>query len=143
MSKLSQFEIQRESFTDYIPLGNYAPPTENSAFGVHNLESGDDFDTEAFDKFVKDKFAPAWKDYRKGFHFVILKGDRGARKGKYQLVYAFDSKETRDKYFPEEGGGGTEILGEVIEPAAAVMQELQQFPFTGSTYTDYLIIGAK
>ncbi len=69
---------------------------------------------------------------------VVLKGDRGERKGKYQIVYHFDSIATRDKFFPsEEEPASDRYRNTMASVAADVVQDLQRFPFDGEVYTDY------
>ncbi len=139
MQGLSKFKIERTAFTDYAPVGAYMPPKAGTTpvIAVRNIELGDDVDVKKFEQFVKDKFAPIWKEPREGLQLAFTKGDRGERKGKFQFVWVFESIENRNKYFPQEGGGSTGKLDEVIESAGDVMQELQQFPLNSPTYTDY------
>jgi hypothetical protein len=35
-----------------------------------------------------------------GWKFHLLKGDRGAREGKFLILFEMDSVEARDRYFP-------------------------------------------
>lgn len=139
MQGLSKFNIQRKAFTDYSPVGSYTPskPGSTPVIAVRNIELGDDVDAAKFEQFVKEEFAPAWKEPREGLQFVFTKGDRGERKDKFQFVWVFESIDTRNDYFPEEGGGGTGKLGEVVESAGDIKKKLKTFPFSSTQYTDY------
>lgn len=124
-------------YTDYSPIGPRAEKnSEHPTYGIHNIELAEGTDAAEFEKFVKDEFAPAWTEWRDGLRFAILKGIRGARKDKYQLVYVFDSKEARDKHFPGEGSQGTAAFGEAVQPVADVMQKLNGFGFRSTGYSD-------
>ena len=71
-------------------------------YGVHDIELGEGVDASEFEQYVLEKFVPAWTEARNGMRMTVLKGDRGERKGKYQLVYVLDSADTRDRFFPTE-----------------------------------------
>ena len=111
---------------------------EPPVVGVHDIELAENVDPSEFDKFVKEKFASAWKEPRDGMRLVITKGDRGERKNKYQLVYVFDSVDTRDKHFPREGGGGSEVFAKAVGPLEEVMREFGNYLGESTSYTDYV-----
>jgi hypothetical protein len=95
-----------------------------------------------FEKFVIDKLAPengklpGYKDY-------ILKGERGDDKGNYLVVGVFDSKKTRDFYFPTEGKGFSEQGAKLAAALPNYGQELSkmiQVVPTDSSYSDYVML---
>ena len=110
-------------------------------YGVHNIELGDGVDAADFEEYVIEELVPAWKEPRNGMRIMVLKGDRGERKGKYQLIYAFDSKETRDKFFPPDTQRASELFRKTMEPVNEVMQGLGKFKIERKSYTDYSPVG--
>jgi hypothetical protein len=73
-------------------------------FSLREFELKSGVKAEEFDAFVRKEMAGALAKNVTGMKMRVLKGDRGARKGAYILVWEFDSVAARDRYFPKEGG---------------------------------------
>ena len=56
---------------------------------------------EDFERFVKEEW-PSFVDYP-GSKSHVLKGERGDREGKYQVLIEFESLEARNRIFPRSG----------------------------------------
>ena len=82
-----------------------------------------------------------WPVSPPGLTWTMVKGDRGARKGRYALVGEFDSKETRDRLFPIEGGGiSDEAIAAKWQPFFEAMARLTDWD-ESVTWTDYVALG--
>ena len=117
--------------------GDAGPPV----FGVHDIELEENADRTEFETFVEEKFAPAWNVPVAGMQLILVRGDRGERKNSYQLIYVFDSIETRDQLFPREGGGGSQVFMEAFQAFTDVMEEFGTYVGERSSYTDYVPLG--
>jgi hypothetical protein len=110
-------------------------------FAVHHFELKEGIEAEQFESFAAGEFAKAFAKPHHGLRAVILKGDRGALKGKYAMMIFFESKELRDKYFPVEGGGASDALRETATPSRTqAMEKLQTF-VERKAYTDFISLG--
>jgi hypothetical protein len=94
-----------------------------------------------FLEFKKTTFNPKWEKLFPGTSVVGLVGDRGGRKNKYTELWIFDSLETRDKFFPEEGIGLSALTDEQQETYRMLMGEQRKYVIMsqGGTSTDYKI----
>ena len=108
---------QSTGFTDYvIVFGTEVPSGERvpALYGAHKLELRDGVSEEAFEEFITGDYARAWSNEIKGCGQVILKGDRGERTGKYQIVHRFRPWTLRDQYIPEPSRISEEFAEEVM-----------------------------
>jgi len=71
-----------------------------SAFAFWPLTLKEGASPQAFEKFIKGM--PSLDKVIPGVQFAFFKGDRGADKGKYIMLWVFESVKTRDFYFPQE-----------------------------------------
>jgi hypothetical protein len=97
---------------------------------------------EALEKFVKEELNPACKGDFGGQRFLIMKADRGENKGRYVLLWGFDSTEIRAKYYPVEGATppaeAQKAEADVLKPVNDVLNKLDTFITIASEYTDFL-----
>ena len=103
-------------YTDYVMIFDTpVPPGESlpMTFGAHKLELRDGVTEEAFESFVTGPYAKAWSEEIKGCGNTVLKGDRGERAGKYQIVHRFRPWTLRDQYIPEPARLSEEWINEV------------------------------
>jgi hypothetical protein len=68
-------------------------------FGLHEIELRPGVDPAEYERVFAEEVAsspplPGWR-------FSLLKGERGARAGKFLHLVEMDSVEARDRYFPE------------------------------------------
>jgi hypothetical protein len=114
-------------------------------FGLHEIELNPGVNEEDFENFflnevTKAAFYPGWK-------VRLLKGDRGARKGKYLMLVDIESLEARERFSPtpneasEEANQFDQEHKDELEP---VFQKWATFSPTqigqNSIYTDYLVL---
>lgn len=69
--------------------------------GVHMLDLQEGVTTEEFDAFVTGPFDKLWREPIGGIQARIEQGNRGEEKGRYAIIWEFDSVELRDTYFPD------------------------------------------
>jgi hypothetical protein len=114
-------------------------------FGLHEIELNPGVNEEDFEKFFLKELATA--PMYPGFSLRLLKGDRGARKGKYLVLFDIDSVETRDRFSsaPHQGSAEADQFDEahkdVWEP---LFQKWATFSPTdiaqNLNYTDYHVL---
>jgi hypothetical protein len=110
-------------------------------YSLRILELREGVEAEKFEEFVTDEFATVFAKPIHGIHPLIVKGDRGAAKGKYRLVVVFASKEIRDKYFPVEDGEPSKALKEdATATQVKTIEKLGTF-VNFIEYTDFVGIG--
>jgi len=99
-------------------------------------------DIAEFERFAVRTYNPGWEGAVPGMKGYIAKGDRGAQKGSYLLVFIFDSESTRNRIFPKEGGGPSERFTALLEEPFSLGKELERYvePGTLSVYTDYVAL---
>jgi hypothetical protein len=93
-----------------------------------------------FDAFVRKEMAGAIAKDVTGMKMLVLKGDRGARKGAYLLVWEFDSLAVRNHYFPKEGGWNNPAFQQVLNQMQGVMDKFSAYVREQAVYTDYVTV---
>lgn len=95
-----------------------------------------------FERFVAERYNPSWQGAVPGMRGYIAKGDRGARKGSYALIFIFDSEKVRNTIFPKEGGGPSENFTARLEKPFSLAKDLEQYVEPGviGVYTDYVVL---
>jgi hypothetical protein len=98
---------------------------------------------QEYERFFVEQIAPTsqlpgWKTY-------LLKGDRGARTGKYLVLFEIESLEARDRFFPGPGQESEEFTRffEQHPEAAAAMEKWDKYsPLDSETdiTTDYVAV---
>ena len=114
-------------------------------FGMHEIELHPGVNEEDFENFFLNEVAKA--PFYPGSSVRLLKGDRGARKGKYLVLVDIESVKTRDWFAPTHNQ-----LSEVAkqfdqehkDEMDPVFQKWATFSPTqigqNSNYTDYLVL---
>lgn len=127
-----------EVYTDYVILGydQLEEPKGGAVVSLHELEVKAGSEAE-FEKLVIETMQPAWQKNMEGIYVYVLKGDRGARKGKYLQMMVFESMETRDAYFPVEGEGFAEEMADKITEELNPTAKMQALGVSSTGYTDY------
>ena len=127
-----------EVYTDYVILGydQMETPKGGAVVSIHQLEVAEGNEA-AFEKLVTESIHPIWQKEIEGMYVYVLKGDRGARKGKYIQMLMFDSLERRDAYFPVEGEGFSEELAKQITDELWPAEKFEALGISSTGYTDY------
>jgi len=113
-------------------------------FGVHEIDLRPGVTAEEFERFLAQEYAPGAAPQPAGWKTYYLKGDRGDRAGKYLVLIAIDSVETRDHYFPAPGelsAAAQQYFDQRSESEQAVAAKLDTLVTpVGESYTDYVVI---
>jgi hypothetical protein len=111
-------------------------------FGLHEMELPPGVEPEEYERFFAEEIAPmpkltVWKTR-------LLKGDRGARTGKYLVLHEIESLEARDRYFPRSGEASEEFTRffEQRPEAAAALEKWQKYGLDSENdiTTDYVVV---
>ena len=111
-------------------------------FGIHQIELHPGVTPEQFEQFVRDEVAkapaqPVWTMH-------VLKGDRGARDGKFAVLIELESVETRDRLFPDAGGEPSPEAQQHLASARTLLEKwasLATAPGAPETvWTDYVVL---
>lgn len=100
-------------------------------------------DVMKFETYAKEELEKVYRMVP-GVAAHIAKSDRGTDTGEYVLFYFFDSKATRNYYFPEENGtepsrGFQEMAKHVEKTLRGLYEFVEQEP-ASLDYADYVII---
>jgi len=114
------------------------------AFREVSLQNG--ANATDFERFAAEQLTPAFKQGVPGVESYLLKGERGDNKGQYVHLLIFDSKRTRDLYFPYEHSGEAEIQGDTLSlwrpGQIMLLDSLPKYTksLEGASYTDYIFL---
>ncbi len=123
-------------YTDYVVLGfgELKNPTLGGLFALREYEIKPGMEAE-FEEFCVNTSVPAFQKNFPGMEIYYLKGDRGARKGKYAEILSFESVEKRDYFFPTHDSTNAEIADEFWKMYETT--NVETFLAEPATYTDY------
>ncbi|MGZ9224938.1 MAG: hypothetical protein ACXW4M_05225, partial [Anaerolineales bacterium] len=114
-------------------------------FGMHEIELNPGIKEEDFENFFLKEMSTA--PLYPGWSMRLLKGDRGARAGKYLMLIDIESAEARDRFAPGPNQGSEEtdqFQEEHKEVLDALFQKWATFSHTNFgenlNYTDYLVL---
>jgi hypothetical protein len=108
-------------------------------FAVHEIELRPGVSAEAFETFFATEIGSG--PLYPGWWAKLLKADRGARAGKYLVIFEIESAEVRDRYFPAAGARSEEALQFTQQhPEFAAMFEQWSTLASplGEVYSDYI-----
>jgi hypothetical protein len=111
---------------------------KGAVLGVHhmNIVLKEDVSMSDFLSFFEETWQPTVEQNLKGVKVFMLTGDRGENVNAYGFIYVIDSKELRDKYFPEEGSSSKEVQ----ELNQKLRTEMQKYIVSmSSDYTDWIV----
>jgi hypothetical protein len=112
--------------------------TSGPVYSMREFDLKSGVNTDEFDAFVRKEMANALGKDAEGMKLLILRGDRGVRRGHYLLVWEFDSVAARDRYFPREGSLGSPAFQQVLDRMKAVMGKFSGEINQNFAYTDYV-----
>src|SRR5687768_7740599 len=114
-------------------------------YGLHEIELNPGVNEEDFEKFFLNEVAKT--PFYPGWSARLLKGDRGARNGKYLMLVDIESVEARDRFSPSPNAGSEEadqFDQEHKDEVAPIFEKWATFSPTqigqNSNYTDYLVL---
>jgi hypothetical protein len=107
--------------------------------GLHEIELRPGTDPTEFERVAAEVVSlPMFE----GWTTRLLKGERGARAGKYLLVFEIVDQEARDRYFRAEHQGSDEIgrSEEQNRQAADAWERLHALGVDSDITTDYVVV---
>src|SRR4051812_38026841 len=90
-------------------------------YGIHQIELNPGVTAEEFERFITGKGAAL---LRGGPKTAILRGDRGARTGRYLMIVEFESEDARNQAYPVADAPPTETLESVSEAQQKLGEKL-------------------
>ena len=103
-------------------------------FALHEMELQPGVQPEEYERFFAEEIAPMPE--LPGWKTRLLKGERGARTGKYLVLFEIESLEARDRYFPSPGEESKEFTRFFEQhPEAAALEKWQKLGPFGSKPT--------
>jgi hypothetical protein len=119
-----------------------APTHCGQVLAFRSLKLKQDVDPKAFEKFAAEVYTPTMQMYAPGMKGFFMKGERGKDKGGYVWVLTFDSVQTRDFYYSNEGEGPSDAGGKFLADLPDFkLEEYFLDPEAEDIYTDYIVIG--
>lgn len=113
-------------------------PDNEWIVSVRNLTVQEGIDKDEARQFLETEYLTLFKQLP-GFNAMVGVPERGVQQGDFVLIYMFDSKWTRDHYFPGEGELSEEIQ-EIIEKPEFTQFLGKYFTQEGyDNYRDYLM----
>ncbi|MFS4416651.1 hypothetical protein [Maribacter sp. 2307ULW6-5] len=116
---------------------------DGRTYAVRTMTLKQDANAMAFEKYAKEILNPTFRQVP-GVTARIAKADRGKDKGVYLLLYFYDSKATRDHYYPiadsDEYSKAAEEMTPRIEKAIRGLYAFVEEDAETSPYTDYVFI---
>lgn len=123
-----------------VHAADLEPKPSGPVLSMREFELKPGVKAEDFDAFVRKEMADDIAKDVAGMKMYVLKGDRGARKGAYILVWEFDSMASRDHYFPKEGGWKNPAFQQASKQMMTVMGKFSSYIRESAVYTDYVTI---
>ena len=106
-------------------------------FGFTPLELRPGVDEQEFVKFFNEQYAPLGA--RMGWKGYVLKADRGARAGKFAVIWEIPSVEQRNRFNP--GDDFTEEAVRLLGPEFDELNKKLDTYVTDWPFTDYIVQG--
>ena len=113
---------------------------KGSILSIHKMTVTLDPDVtmNQFIDFYENKWVVEVQKHLKGATHILLKGDRGENSNTFAVMLLMDSKEVRDKYFPEPDKPA-EAWNAVMEKIRPTTLDLLKLGTYSSSYTDWVV----
>ncbi|MEX1241939.1 MAG: hypothetical protein WEB30_19620 [Cyclobacteriaceae bacterium] len=130
--KASDLLDNPNDFTEYHLLGadEFESLPHIDILGIHYLKVKNTRTTD-FEKFVVEKMHPSVGNLLPNMHLLTYKAVAGDAKGNYITIFAIESTEARDEYWPV-GMPETERLTQAFRPLKNLALELSDYLVSGS-----------
>jgi hypothetical protein len=130
LAVLASISIASFAHAQTMPLG------EVLVINVPDLKP--DADLKAFERYVQEQVAPAWRKSAPGMDLHLVRADRGSRKGQYMLVWTTDTLARRKGYASTTGR--SPFTQEVRDKVGDFRPGFQPFVNSGGEYHEYHLI---
>jgi hypothetical protein len=95
-------------------------------------------DLKAFEHYVQQQVAPAWRKSAPGMDLHLVRADRGSRKGQYMLVWTTDRLDRRKAYASTTGR--SPFTQELRDKVGDFRPGFQPFVNSGGEYHEYHLV---
>jgi hypothetical protein len=107
-------------------------------FGIREIELPPEAEPDEYERVAEEIASlaelPGWKSH-------LLKADRGARAGKYLIMFEIESVEARDRFFPRPDEGSEE-WDRYLEQHPEVPAAFERAGYSETNvWTDYVTLG--
>ena len=141
LAKYFQDTGTEDTYTDYVVIGQGFTIDGSGVIAFRPLDLKQGVNARAFEEYAENTFTPTMLRNGPGMKGLVMKVERGEHKGRYVYVLTFDSVQTRNFYFPEEGGGLSAAANKLMADVPDLsLEEYLQDPNTTIDYTDYVLI---
>jgi hypothetical protein len=124
------------AYTDFLVVGydNMINPQLGEVLSISfpEVKAGKEKELEDF---VTDEMNNAFQDNIDGYYIYLLKGDRGALKGKYAVMRVFSKYEKRQLFFPENSETPSPEFGKATKKTASLTAKFKTY-FETSPFGD-------
>lgn len=129
---LPDFLSQPGAYTEYHLIGAKKLKSLHTVgiLGIHYIKVKQDRSNE-FEKFVIEELHPAVSELLPDMQLLYYKAVAGENAGTYITIFAIESVEARDKYWPS-GAPETELLKQAFRPLNRLAAELGSYLVEGS-----------
>ena len=113
---------------------------KGSILSIHKMTVTLDPDVtmNQFIHFYENKWVVEIQKHLQGVTHVLLKGDRGENPNTFAVMMIMDSKNVRDKYFPEPDKPN-EAWDDIMKKVRPITLELQKLGTYSDAYTDWVV----
>ena len=128
------------SFKVYSQSSTTQPMEDNAAFSLHYISLKQGVDSVEFERWVREKFNPAFSNQIPGLTFYIGKIERGTpgRVGTYAKVLIYSIK-LRNAFWPKEGKPDREKAAPFYKIWETVKEDYRKY-LTDSDFATYVEI---
>lgn len=92
--------VQADDRSAQIETEEWLKP--GAIFGIHTLVPKEGADPVEAQRFLRERFFPAWRDAVPGSRVFMIEAERGAKEGTVAFLWVFADKNTRNQYFPQK-----------------------------------------
>lgn len=123
----TRYVSQEGGYTDYELIGaeRITALPEVELLGIHYIQVRKDR-RAAFDEFVRETLHPALVGQIPGMDLLYYKGVRGEHAGQYLTIFAIESVEARERYWPTNAPE-TKALKDAFEPLVSIARQLSTY----------------
>jgi hypothetical protein len=128
----SDFFTEPEKYTEYRLIGaeKVGRLPEAGILGIHLIQIRKE-KSDAFEVFVQEELHPALTHLFPDMKLFYYKAVAGENAGSYILLFAIESVQTREKYWPT-GGPETEAVKKAFQPLKDLAKKLSTFQVKGT-----------
>ena len=112
--------------------------TKDAVVANWNFTLKSEIKSDRFETFMVEDYIPAFEKQFTGVNVILLMGDRGVKKGEYCVLLHFESIESRNEWWPQDG-----ISSEKTKAATAKIKaqdDRLNSMITWESFTDWIVL---